>query len=175
MHLLHLSQRHNGLVWTLSPSHGSSCCNIISHHFLYLNQTAIPQTCQCFLDADLAHSFKVHCKCTFLLGMISDLPDQMCHILPLNSQSPWLAFSYALTLCLACQSYLPLLICKLLEVPGQTFFLLDPSHNKAQCLMHGDPSTNIQKMEYLLSASTRNRTSQDLLRGTQSDLRRSLI
>ena len=92
VHLLHLPQQ-----LCLLPTALAAPPAILSHSFLSLNQPTIPQMCQCPLDTDLARSHKIHSKHTFLLDIISDLPNQMCN-LPLNPQSPWLAFSYALIL-----------------------------------------------------------------------------
>lgn len=64
-------------------------------------------------------------QCTILLGIMSEFPDQKCHLLPLTPKSPWLAFSYALILCFELKLIPPLFICKFLKVPGQTFSLLE--------------------------------------------------
>lgn len=82
-----------------SPHHGLGCCtHPHSPSPLPEPNCSATAVCHCFLDTGSAHSFQIHCKCTFLLGILADPSDQMGCLLPPNPQSPWLAFSYALIL-----------------------------------------------------------------------------
>lgn len=113
-------------------------------------------------DADLPHSFKIHCKCTFLLGILADPPIRGAASF-LSTLSPWLAFSYELILCLALklgiyQSFSRYSSASFSKSQVRPSSCWNPSHNKAWYLPRGHYSTNIQKMEYLLDASSRNIT-----------------
>lgn len=124
IYLLHLPQQQNSLVLTLVSFSWPQLMLLPSPHTgFHLYQTAIPKMCQCLPDADLAHSFKTHCKYIFLLGIFADPLDQMC--LPPSCKSPKSLASIPLcTYLVSCikvrylSVFLPLFICKLLKVPG---------------------------------------------------------
>lgn len=132
------------------------------HTPLHLNQTALAQMHQCFRTLTcLTPSRSIANAPSFLVFLLIPLIRGAASFL--STLSPWLAFSYELILRLALKlgiyqsfsRYSSASSSKSQVRPSSSW---NPSHNKARYLPRGHYSTNIQKMEYLLDASSRNIT-----------------
>ena len=102
VYLLHLPQQQNSLVLTLSPSHGLSWCSYPHLTLVSIYTKLLFQKCaNAFQTLTWLTPSRLTANTPSSLVFLL-LPSFRCAcLLPVNPQSPWLAFPYVLISCLA--------------------------------------------------------------------------